>query len=143
MRPRGPARQQQDGHVRACEQEQQQRRREDQQEGRHKLGRPLWLNKTRYARPPVLRKAVRRLSGELVEERLKSLFGQPWSNARLETGLDAPCEVRIERQIEGNENLRTRIKVLTRQHANHGVGFAVQREGLPHGLSAPAERSLP
>ena len=61
----------------------------------------------------------------MVEERLKSLFGHAWSDALLETGLDAPCEVRIERQMKGNENLRTRVKVLTWQHANHGVGFAV------------------
>jgi hypothetical protein len=125
MRPRGPARQQQDGHVRACEQEQQHRRREDQQEGRHKAGRPLCLHQTSYERTHPLRKALRGLLGELVEERLESLFGHAWSDAPLETGLDAPCEVRIERQIKGNENLRTSVKVLTWQHANHGVGFAV------------------
>jgi hypothetical protein len=72
-----------------------------------------------------LRKALRGLLGELVEERLESLFGHAWSDAPLETGLDAPCEVRIERQIKGNENLRTSEEVLTWQHANHGVGFAV------------------
>ena len=86
---------------------------------------------------------MRRLPGELVEERLKSLFGHAWSNAPLESGLDAPCALLIERQINGNENLRTRVKVLTWQHANHGVGFAVQLEGLPDGLRPLAEVSLP
>ena len=125
MRPRGPARQQQDGHVRACEQEQQQRRREDQQEGRHKAGRPLCLHQTSYERTHSLRKALRGLLGELVEERLKSLFGHAWIDAPLESGLDVPCEVRIERQMNGNENLWTRGKVFTWQDANHRVGFAV------------------
>src|SRR5207249_6344930 len=59
------------------------------------------------------RKALRGLLGELVEERLKSLFGHAWIDAPLETGLDAPCEVRIEGQMNGNENLRTSVKVLT------------------------------
>ena len=45
--------------------------------------------------------------------------------------------------MQGNENLRPRRKVLTWQHANHGVGLAVQTEGLPHGLGPPAEVSLP
>ena len=79
----------------------------------------------------------------MVEERLKSLFGHAWTDAPLETGLDAPYEVRIERQMEGNDNLRTRVKVLTWQHANDAVGLAVQIEGLPHGLGPPAEVSLP
>src|SRR5215510_16314345 len=113
MRPRGPARQQQDRYVRACEQEQQHRRREDQQDRRRKGGRPLCLHQTSYERTHVLRKALRGLLGELVEERLKSLFGHAWSDAPLETGLDAPCEVRIERQMNENEDLRTRVKVLT------------------------------
>src|SRR5215510_4680258 len=113
MRPRGPARQQQDGHVRAREQEQQQRRREDQQESRHKAGRPLYLHQTSYERTHLLRKALRGLLGELVEERLKSLFGHAGIDAPLETGLDAPREVRIERQMNENEDLRTRVKVLT------------------------------
>ena len=125
MRPRGPARQQQDGHVRACEQEEQQRRREDQQEGRHKVSRPSCLHQTSYERTHPLRKALWGLLGELVEERLESLFGHAWSDAPLETGLDAPRDVRIEGQVNGNENLRTRGKVSTWQHANHGVGFAV------------------
>src|SRR3954467_13076626 len=116
------------------EQEQQHRRPEDQQEGRHKVGRPLCLHQTSYERTHLLRKALRGLLGELVEERLKSLFGHAWIDAPLESGLDAPCEVQIEGQIKGNENLRTSVKVLTWQHANHGVGFAVQREGLPHCL---------
>jgi hypothetical protein len=143
MRARGPARQQQDGHVRAGEQEQQHRRREDQQKGRHKAGRPLCLHQTPYERTHLLRKASRRLLGELVEERLESLFGHAWSDAPLETGPDAPYNFRIERQIKGNENFRTGVKVLTWQHANHGVGFAVQIEGLPYCLRPPAEVSLP
>src|SRR5215472_7651985 len=105
MRPRGPASQQQDGYVRACEQEERQRRREDQQEGRHKVGRPACFHQTPYERTHLLRKALRGLLGELVEERLKSLFGHAWIDAPLETGLDAPCEVRIERQMNRNKNL--------------------------------------
>src|SRR5262245_62714386 len=128
MRPRGPARQQQDGHVRTCEQEQQHRRSEDQQERRHKAGRPLCLHQTSYERTNLLRKALRGLLGELVEERLKSLFGHAWIDTPLETGLDAPCEDRIERQMNGNENLRTSVKVLTLQHSNNGEGFPVQIE---------------
>ena len=60
-----------------------------------------------------LRKASRRFLGELVEERLKSLFGHAWSDTPLETGPDGPCTVadgckgRIELQIKRNENLRT------------------------------------
>jgi hypothetical protein len=88
MHPRGSARQQQDGHVRACEQQQQQRRREDQQEGRRKAGRPLCLHQTSYERTRPLRKALRGLLGELVEERLKSLFGHAWIDTPLETGLE-------------------------------------------------------
>ena len=103
----------QDGHVHACEQEQQHRRREDRQEGRHKVFRPLPLHQTPYKRTHLLRKALRGLLGELVEERLKSLFGHAWIDAPLESGLDVPCEVRIERQMNGNENLRTSVKVLT------------------------------
>jgi hypothetical protein len=80
---------------------------------------------------------LRFLLGELFEQRLKSLFGHAWSDAPLETGLEAPYDSR--RQIKGNENLRTSGKVLPWQHANYGVGFAVQREGLPHGLGPPAE----
>src|SRR5258707_10873365 len=85
------------------EQEQQHRRREDQQEGRHKVCRPLCLHQTSYERTHPLRKPLRGALGEVVEERLESLFGHAWSDAPLETGLDAPCEVRIERQIKGNE----------------------------------------
>jgi hypothetical protein len=131
MRPRRPTRQQQDGDVRACEQKQQHRRREDQNEGRHKLGRPFLLYQTSYERTHLLRKASRRFLGELVEERLKSLFGHAWSDTPFETGLDGPstgadgCKGRIELQIKRNENLRTSGKVLTWQHANHGVRLAV------------------
>ena len=39
---------------------------------------------------------------------------------------------------EGNENLGTSVKVLTWQHANHGVGFAVQIEDRPDCLGPPA-----
>ena len=76
-------------------------------------------------------KALRRFPGELVEERLKSLFGHVWSDTPFEAGLDGPstgadgCKGRIELQIKRNENLLTSGKVLTWQHANHGVGFAV------------------
>ena len=63
------------------------------------------------------------------------------SDAPPETRLEIPYEFR--RQIKGNENLRTRGKVLPWQHGNYGVGFAVQIEGLPHGLRPPAEMSLP
>src|SRR5580765_3821976 len=113
MRPRHPARQQQDGHVRACDQKQKHRRREDQEEGRHKVGCPSCLHQTSDERTHFLRKALRGLLGELVEERLESLFGHAWIDAALESGLDVPCEVRIERQMNGNENLRTTVKVLT------------------------------
>jgi hypothetical protein len=104
----------------------------------------LRLHQSSYERARPLRKALGSFFGELVEERLKSLFGHAWSDAPLETGLDnPPCDVRIEPQIKGNENLRTRVEVLTWQHANHGVGFAVQSEGLPYCLGPPAEVSQP
>src|SRR5262249_6571053 len=108
-----------------------------------KARRPLYFHQTSYERTRVLRKALRGLLGELVEERLQSLFGHAWSDATLETRLDGPCEVRIERQVNGNENLRTGVKVLTRQHANHDVGFAFKRGGLAPCLGPPAEMLLP
>jgi len=79
----------------------------------------------------------------LVEERLKSLFGQAWSDAPRETRLDGPCEGWIERQMKGNENRRPSREVLTWQHANHAVGLAVQGKCLPDCLRPPAEVSLP
>jgi hypothetical protein len=139
----GLTHQQQDGHVRACEHEQQHGRREDQQQGRDVAGRPLCLHQRSYEGTRVPRKAVRGLLGELLEERLKSLLGHAWRDAPLETGVDIPRDVRIERQVHRNEDLRTGLKVVTWQHANHGVGFAVQVEGLPHCLRPPAEVSLP
>ena len=54
-----------------------------------------------------------------------------------------PQGLRLERHVHGHEELGPRLKVLTRQHANHGVGFAVQVEGVLHCFRPPAEVSLP